>query len=310
MKLGILLLILFAVVSGSGYWYAFIDRECKTPVYYRIGNIDERFGTSKDELQRIAKNAELIWENRLMEELFIYDEGRGLPINLVFDERQRNSEIERELRYDLNAKEGMSDGVASQYEELISEFRSLKKDYEKRVVVYESELRTYNTTVTKWNEKGGALKNKIEELKLEQNRLVTEQKTLETRAKELNSIASKLNVIGAKGNTIITDYNKIVEEYNIRFSKAHEYTQGDQSVKEINVYQFNTEEELTLVLAHEMGHALSIGHVSGEQSIMYKNMGAQQVSNGLSTEDVTEFNNMCSGKSLALTLITFFQNLF
>jgi predicted Zn-dependent protease len=35
------------------------------------------------------------------------------------------------------------------------------------------------------------------------------------------------------------------------------------------------EDELMLVLAHEMGHALGIGHVDNPQSVMYRLMGNQ-----------------------------------
>lgn len=308
MRFGILLLFVLAMLFGSGYWYQAIDPICKTPVYYRIGNVDDRFGTSKEELKRIVKEAELIWEDRVGKDLFIYADDGRLPINLVFDERQETANFEEELREDLEAKEGMSDSVARQYEKLILEFRNYKKDYEVSVVAYETRLGEYNTTVIEWNKKGGAPQEEIEILEEEKEELANEQKILETHANELNSIVSKLNIIGARGNSIITDYNDIVEEYNTEFSTAHEYTQGDHSIEAINVYQFNTEEELILVLAHEFGHALSIGHVPNEESIMYRNMGGQKIVLGLSFEDLLEFNKVCSEKSTTQTIIEFIQN--
>jgi hypothetical protein len=310
MRLGTLLLLLLAVIFGSWYWYQIFNQECKTPVYYRIGTIDERFGTSKDELRRIAKNAESLWEEDLAEDLFVYTEDGKLPINLVFDERQQNANIEEELREDLESKEGMSSDVAAQYERLITEFRALKINYEAKVVTYETELKKYNTTVEGWNDRGGAPPEEVIILKEEQERLSLTQESLENRAKELNKLASQLNFIGAKGNTLITDYNKIVEKYNAQFSESHEYTQGDHSIEAINIYQFNTEEELTLVLAHEMGHALSLGHIANERSIMYRLMGAQQTDFGLSPEDIDEFKRVCEAQSTPHTLFSFVWNLF
>jgi DNA repair exonuclease SbcCD ATPase subunit len=270
-----------------------MDTACKTPVRYNIGEIDSRFGTNREEIRRIAQNAELVWENALNTDLFVYDEQADLSINFVYDERQKNAEIEAELREDLEAKEGMSEGVAAQYERLIAEFRTLKKQYEPRVVAYEKKLKAYNNEVTEWNDKGGAPRLEIETLNAEQEALMKEQASLQALSLKLNSLVTELNRIGARGNALIKDYNTIVEEYNERFSESHEFAQGDYAPEAINIYQFDSEDELMLVLAHEFGHALSLGHVENEESIMYRTMGEQSLKTGISQEDKAEFDRLC-----------------
>ena len=240
----------------------------------------------------------------------MYDEGGALPINLVFDERQESADLEEQLRQDLEAKEGMSDSVAEQYEKLITEFRALKQTYEAKVVAYEARLKKYNNTVTEWNKKGGVPPDEMETLTEEKDALVAEQQSLEAQAKELNKIVDQLNLIGARGNNIITDYNQIVNEYNAQFSQVHEYTQGDHSIEEINVYQFNTEDELVLVLAHEFGHALWLDHVDNEKSIMYRLMGEQDIISGITQEDVAEFKRVCEEGGFFAELVSIFQNVF
>ncbi len=299
MRLSILLLILIATLFGGGFWYQYIDTTCRTPVYYHIGSVDERFGTSEDEIQRIAGNAEMLWENALHADLFVYsDIEEGVPINLVFDERQQEAEKEAELRADLEAKEGMSESVGVQYEALIAKFRTLKKEYESRVVSYEATLQKYNAEVTKWNNNGGAPENIAKELQQKSGTLSKEQDALQKLAGELNAIAENLNNIGARGNALITDYNSIVEKYNDEFSDAREFAQGDYADSVINIYQYDSEEELTIVLAHEFGHALSLGHVEGENSIMYYLMGAQTSKAGVQIPDITEYTNVCREKSI------------
>jgi DNA repair exonuclease SbcCD ATPase subunit len=298
MRLGILILILIATVFGSTYWYAFFDTQCRAPIAYRIGSVDPKFNTTKEELIRIAAKAEGVWEGQLGEELFIYDEQADFPINLVFDERQAQADKEAELREDLQAKEGMSESVSKQYENLIAEFRKLKKEYESRVVSYESKLAAYNNTVTEWNAKGGAPPEVIAELETKEATLKKEQKDLNTRAEKLNKLTTQLNSIGARGNSLITDYNEIVEEYNKEFSESHEFTQGDYTHRDINIYQFNSEDELTIVLAHEFGHALSLDHVENEESIMYHHMKAQRLGKGISPEDRAEYTRVCADKNL------------
>lgn len=299
MRLSILFLILIATVFGSGFWYDTLRTPCKLPVRYFIGEVDTRFGTNVDELKRITQNAEALWETRLNTDLFIHDEANGtLPINFIFDERQAEADKETELRADLKAKEGMSESVALQYQTLITEFRAKRKDYESRVVAYEAKLQKYNTEVNQWNEKGGAPEDIVGELRTRANALEAEKNALSTLALKLNSITDNLNRIGARGNELITDYNTIVNEYNKEFSSEREFAQGDYTGDAINIYQFDSEEELTLVLAHEFGHALSLDHVQGEDSIMYYLMEKQSPEKGIQDEDIAEFSRVCTKKSI------------
>ncbi len=294
MRLGILFLILIATVFGSGYWYSVFSAPCKVPIRYHIGTVDERFGAKRENLIAIAKKAEAMWEEKLGKELFIYDEQGDLPVNFIFDERQKNADLEAELKEDLEAKKGMSDGVAEQYQALIKEFRTVQKNYETRVGAYESSLSAYNNEVGEWNRKGGVPPEHIQELKKKEQALNDEKKSLEVLAKKLNSLVVKLNAIGAKGNGLVKDYNTVVSEYNARFNEASEFTQGDYTGDAIHIYQFDSDDELIIVLVHEFGHALSLGHVAGEKSVMYHLMEKQRITDGLSKEDIAEFDRVCN----------------
>lgn len=303
MRLGILFLILVATIFGGSFWYDEIAGVCKVPIAYRIGNIDERFDTDAEELRRIALRAEVLWEKSLKTDLFVYDENAEFPINLIFDERQENADREAEIREDLEAKEGMSEGVSAQYEKLITEFRRLKKQYESRVFAYEASLKIYNEKVTEWNKKGGAPENVISDLREEEAELDEEYEDLQTLSKKINLIVVDLNKIGASGNSLVADYNSIVENYNEEFSDAHEFTQGDYTQKAISIYQFDSEDELVLVLAHEFGHALSLGHVENEASIMYHFMEKQDVESGITPQDIAEYTAVCSQKNPLLAFM-------
>lgn len=303
MRLGILFLILTATVFGSGFWYEHIDTQCRAPIRYRIGEIDSRFGTNVAEIQSIAAKAEQVWEVPLSTELFVYDSEAEFAINLVFDERQENADIENELKEDLEAKEGMSEAVSAQYQKLIDQFRSLTDEYELGVLQYESSLDEYNQTVTEWNDKGGAPEEVVSELRVEEAELTKEFSRLEKMTDSINVIVHELNKIGARGNSLIRDYNTVVEEYNNRFGEGHEFAQGDYTQNEINIYQFDSEDELVIVLAHEFGHALAFGHVENEHSVMYHLMGAQDIEMGITAEDIAEYRMMCEDNPFFSKLI-------
>ena len=305
MRLGLLLLILIATLFGSSFWYQYLDTTCKIPVRYRIGNIDARFDTTEDEVKRIVKNAENLWEDALRTDVFIYDQSSNdVIINFVYDERQADADKEAELRADLDAKEGMSESVATQYELLIAEFRTLKKKYESEVVAYETALQTHNAEVSSWNDKGGAPKAVVEKLRARGESLADEQRALIERTEKLNAIAEKLNALGARGNELTTDYNAIVDAYNEEFTTAREFAQGDYKERTINIYEYTSEEELTIVLAHEFGHALSLDHVLGEDSVMYYLMEEQTTKNGIQDEDKAEFARVCTKKSMVERILS------
>lgn len=289
------MVLLAVTIVGGGFWYEHAAGVCRVPVTYTIGTIDERFATSADEVRRAALRAEAIWEEGTGMDLFIYEESEdALPVNLVFDDRQEKADLEAEYREDLEAKEGMTESVAEQYEELIAEFRRLKKQYEARVIAYEASLQAYNAEVTEWNDKGGAPQEVADDLGEREGELRNEYEELEALSDTLNSIVVELNKIGARGNTLIADYNSIVEKYNEEFSEAREFTQGDYTRDAISIYQFDTEDELVLVLAHEFGHALAIDHVENEESIMYHFMEHQTPARGLTEEDMQAYVATCA----------------
>lgn len=49
------------------------------------------------------------------------------------------------------------------------------------------------------------------------------------------------------------------------------FEKGSHYKGEINIYHFENEQDLIMVLAHEFGHALDLGHVVGDESIMVAN---------------------------------------
>lgn len=293
MRASLTTLLLLAVIFGSGYWYYTASAVCDVPIAYRLGTIDPRFEINIDQVRTALSSAESLWEDATGRNLFTYDEENGLPVNFIYDERQQVTDVEHELRNELDEKGGVSDSIRDEYTKLLDQYETLKKGYNSRVTQYENKLRDYNEEVATWNEKGGAPKDVYELLAEKQRALSSEQQELNKISYQLNQMVQKINQIGAQGNKIVSDYNEIVETYNERFSEAREFTQGDYQGDAITIYQFDTTDELVVVLAHEFGHALSLGHVENEESIMYHFMEAQTPEKGISEEDLEAFVHMC-----------------
>lgn len=310
MKRGLAVLLIAALMFGGTYWYNVARAVCDVPITYRIGTIDPRFKISTEEAKNAASEAESLWENATGKNLFTYNASGSVAINFVYDERQQNSDAAATLRDLLAQKENTSESVRAQYDRLLNEFNALELQYKTRLADYNAKLSAYNTEVTHWNEEGGAPKNVYSRLSATQVSLKREQETLNTNATSINSLATQINALGTKGNSIITDYNKTVTQYNDRFSEGHEFTQGDYTNLTIDIYEYTKHDELVLVLAHELGHALTLGHVDDPEAIMYHLMSKQSITTGVTQADLHEFSRVCGDGSLESRMVNIFRSSF
>jgi hypothetical protein len=158
---------------------------------------------------------------------------------------------------------------------------------------YESRLTAYNNQVAAYNNAGGAPEEEFAALQKEQTELAKELSRLVATEAEIRRRADELNEFGETGNQLIELYNREVVHYNEIYGNIEQYTQGDYERERINVYKFSNTTELTKVIAHEFGHALGIGHVEGEGSLMYYLMAEQPETILLSEEDKTAFLTEC-----------------
>jgi hypothetical protein len=285
-----------ALVFAGGYWYRFAESKCNVPIAYDIGELDDRFDITRDEARAAISDAESLWEDATGQNLFTYQSDAVFKINFIYDNRQEKTEEEGELREILSDKEEVSEHIRDEYERLLDEYEELKDSYEDRVDAYEASLRAYNDEVEEWNKKGGAPESVFADLERIKDRLDAENKELNGIARELNKLVAAINNLGETGNRVVREYNEDVEWYNTIFGGEREFTQGDYQGDEINIYQFRDRDEPKRVLAHEFGHALSLGHVENDHSIMYYLMEGKLANFALSDTDVAEFRRVCGAE--------------
>lgn len=288
-------LFLLIVIAGSGFFvYERISAfGCQVPFSYRIGTIDEDFGITHDKAELAVEGAEAMWEELVGAELFVYDDEADFTVNFVFDTRQQLTNDEHELREILNEKEHVSDAIRDEHNLLVSEYEVQKARYDARRIAYETDLAAYNEEVEEWNEEGGAPEEEFERLNREQDALSRENRALGDEARELNVLVARINALGEAGAVAVEDYNEDVAEYNNRFNHEYEFTQGDYQGDRINIYQFDSERELRTVLAHELGHALTLQHVDDPKSVMYYLMDVEEHQGDLTTYDLGEYQRAC-----------------
>ena len=299
MRSGFAIVLMVTILFGGGYFYYIAQAVCPAPLAYSLGTLDERFGLSEDEARVAISRAESVWEDATGRNLFTYEEGSDqLVINFVFDERQEFLDAEGQLKEKLDATETISDAISETYATLVAEYNDLRVAYGEKVAEYEIRLNRYNEEVASYNQQGGAPESAYERLSQEKRALDKEQKSLNGMAGDLNTLVAEINRIGDQGNTLINTYNKGVDLYNNTFGQTREFTQGDYHADTIQIYTFEDEEELNLVLVHELGHALSLDHVDGQESVMHYLIGNQLPGAVLTENDLQEFNRVCGEMTL------------
>ena len=311
MRSGFTISLIVTMLFSSGYFYYVAQAICPVPIEYQIGELDERFNLSKDEAKLAIAEAESVWEDATGQNLFTYRDDARFVVNFIYDERQALTDMERIERAKLSTVESVSDEVRSEYNRLILSYDEQQRSHEARVAAYEQDLQDFNDKVDAYNQSGGAPEEVFEELQAEENRLDQEREAINSSAGELNDLVQEINRLGERGNNLVERYNERVSEFNDAFSTHREFTQGTYTNQgAIDIYTFADETELQTVLAHELGHALSIGHVPGAESVMYYLIGGQPEELTLSEYDMAAFVEVCGSRSFWDTISLGVNQLF
>lgn len=294
MRKSFIAVLLMSVVLGGTYLYLITGTVCDVPLSYRVGFIDNRFYITNEEALAAIADAEKVWEDSVQKELFMYDPKADFVINFVFDDRQAFAEAEIDFRERLDQTQTQSSEINETYETLIARYDALEHEYQEKVDSYEAQVAAYNEKVERYNDSGGAPEEVYEELQVEKDKLNSQVQTINLLTKQLNQLAGDINALGERGNRLIENYNHNVNRYNDTFGESHEFTQGDYQGTQINIYKFIDGIELRLVLAHELGHALSLDHVEDESAIMYHHLEKQPNTLRLTDADKNEYDRVCN----------------
>lgn len=297
----IVAILLLMVGTGQFIDEPQVKSACSEPLIFRVGEIDERFSITKKELVRLMDDAAKIWSDAVDETVIKYDEEGDISVNLVYAEEQQLSDRERQHRDRLEHEEFSITVLESEYQRLNREYEAEVDQYDEDSRELQQTIDRLNEWVRQKNEQGGFTeqdmqqferrKAEIDRVKLE---LAQWERRLKQKAAELNEKITFLNEkVEAK--------NRLVDEYNRQFPGERKFTQGayewTNNSRTINIFHFLDQDELRLVLAHEMGHALGIGHVSNPESVMNELMESQdQRKLELTEEDIQALQTVCENQ--------------
>lgn len=298
--------------------------KCGNLVHLSVGQIDSRFKISKEELAKSIEKAEAMWEQAANKNIFDITANGNVPVNLVFDGRQADTDRLKTVLGGISSEEGKLDAVKAEYNKLAlaikakdTVFKAALANYQEAQKLFASSLESYNQKMAAydqqvefWNNKGGAPKKEYEKLVQEQLEIAAIQKQLEpeqehlkqmydslkVREDEYNSLVAQLNNVAEIYNRLSADVNKKVGYYNEIRGEREEFVTGlyisGGGEERIDIFQYYDQDDLVLTIAHEMGHALGLDHATSLYSIMYPKTEGQKMQ--ISTEDLNMLNAVCA----------------
>ncbi len=278
-------LFVLGLCIGGYVWLRPIN-PCEISFEYRLGILDERFGISREEVLQILLDVETFWETPTQKNLFTYNPEASYTIDFIFDDRQIRTNTVNKSSQKLNDMKSIFDEFQLRYEQEKVKYESLIQEYEQKKSVYEIDLSQINQRIQDWNKNPSFDPNIRAELERDQKSIQQRQQLLLNEQLDIAQQQEIVNSIAQEANVLQTEYNRAVEEFNALYSDGREFSQGTWFPDRIEIYEFENEQRLKFLLAHEFGHALGVDHVSDPTSIMHAYMEEQP----LDTQTVSVFD--------------------
>jgi hypothetical protein len=303
-----LLLLILGLIAG--FYFLTYEKEekiftrapavCEEPLTYQIGTIDSQFDITRKDVEIAMQTASALWSDALERPVTMMAEGTGITVNFIYDERQELVDGELRFRERIESEQFRMNQLQQQYDRNRDTFDSRSADYLLLADRAKTELNELNSWVSQKNEEGGFTEQDVARFEERKERVESMQQRVIREREVLDRLAAQLNREAEQLNQKIDENNQLVDRYNSEFSGENRFTkasyQNSADGGMITVNMFLSKHELVLILAHELGHAFGLDHVSNPKSVMYGMMGAQELFPviQLTREDMQAIRNLCN----------------
>ncbi len=269
---------------------------CEKPIAYKIESFDSRFGISREYFLSALRDAEAIWEKPIGRGLFIYDPAGNLKINLIYDYRQQATAKLQKLGLSVSDDRASYNTLRAKYDALEAGYVLDKTAFDAKISDYRARQSAYEKEVAYWNARHGAPKDEYDRLDADRATFhaeIAELNQLQIHLHEeidtINALAVVLNRLGVSLNLDVSQFNTVGKTLGGEFEEGS-YESGPDGQR-IDIYEFDNRDKLVRVLAHELGHALGLGHVDDPNAIMYRlNNG---INGRLTATDLAALKKLC-----------------
>lgn len=242
-------------------------------VRYRLGSIDPRFGLSVDEVRQLTQEAVQIWHDGTNKDWFVYDENAMLTINLIYDERQirtnRDKQIKASVEDALQQHNKQSDKLDDKKIKLDQQYANLQQQIDAWQKHHNDIVHQLNqTTDPQYYQQ---LLNSYQDTLVQKQQLDVALADYRRQEQDYNLAVDDFNINVKELNTIVDSANQVMT--------PRQFHKGVFDGKKIEIYEFESVDDLRLTLAHELGHALGLGHHDEPTGLMHAMAGEQDLHN-------------------------------
>lgn len=257
-------------------WSDRIMHPLDTRLRYQIAEVDPRFGMSKEQAIQLSKEAIQIWHDGTQKQLFVYDDQAQLKIKLIYDARQENYNAFKKTQQELDQEHSSNQRISGNLDVSKSSLEQMQQSLRQEQIQLQTEADYLNQQRISWS--------RIENDQGEnRQRIEAQYQALKEKAQQLQRNIAYYNQMNAQYNQQVGQHNSSIERYNWNVMQAknrfppREFHKGVFMGDQIQIYQFDTEDDLRLTLAHELGHALGLGHHADPEALMYPVLGEQDL---------------------------------
>lgn len=243
---------------------------CSSPLTYRVGTIDERFGMTKEEIAKKLEEAASLWNTAAGKPVLAYapDDSHAIPVNFVYDQRQQTVSLGKQI----DATEASQNAAREELNAAQAAYVRSQQAYADAVDSFNAKSQAYAQEVARTNKNGGAGPDEYARLTAEKAALKEEQRRLEAQGETLDAEGKNLKAKIAAYNANVRDINQTVDAFNSTLGGDFEegqYVRESNGAKHIEIYAYRNPAELIHSLSHEFGHALGLPHNDNTESIMF-----------------------------------------
>ena len=257
-------------------WSDRIMHPLDTRLRYQIAEVDPRFGMSKEQAIQLSKEAIQIWHDGTQKQLFVYDDKAKLKIKLIYDARQENYNAFKKTQQELDQEHSSNQRISGNLDVSKSSLEQMQQSLRQEQIQLRAEADYLNQQRISWSR----IENEQGE---NRQRIEAQYQALKEKAQQLQRNIAYYNQMNAQYNQQVGQHNSSIERYNWNVMQAknrfppREFHKGVFMGDQIQIYQFDTEDDLRLTLAHELGHALGLGHHADPEALMYPVLGEQDL---------------------------------